>query len=52
MVDVNNEVTEARFPTLSRVGVMVFNATFNNISAISWWSILLAEETESPRENH
>jgi hypothetical protein len=52
MVDVNNEVTEARFPTLSRVGVMVFNATFNSISAISWWSILLAEETETPRENH
>ena len=24
---------------------MVFNATFNNISAISWWSILLVEET-------
>jgi len=26
-------------------GVMVFNATFNNISAISWWSVLLVEET-------
>ena len=24
---------------------MVFNATFNNISAISWWSVLLLEET-------
>ena len=24
---------------------MVFNATFNNISAISWRSIILAEET-------
>jgi hypothetical protein len=23
---------------------MVFNATFNNISAISWWSVLLVEE--------
>jgi hypothetical protein len=23
----------------SRVGVMVFNATFNNISAIWWWSV-------------
>jgi hypothetical protein len=22
---------------------MVFNATFNNISVISWWSILLVE---------
>jgi hypothetical protein len=24
---------------------MVFNATFNNISAISWWSVLLVEGT-------
>ena len=23
---------------------MVFNDTFNNISAISWWSVLLVEE--------
>jgi len=26
--------------------VMVFNNTFNNISAISRWSVLLVEETE------
>jgi hypothetical protein len=26
---------------------MVFNATFNNISVISWWSVLLVEETKS-----
>ena len=31
---------------------MVFNATFNNISVISWWSVLLMEETGIPRENH
>jgi len=30
----------------------MFNATFNNISAISWWSVLLAEETGVPCENH
>jgi len=24
---------------------MVFNATFNNISVISWWSVLVVEET-------
>ena len=28
-----------------RIKVMMFNATFNNISAISWWSVLLVEET-------
>jgi hypothetical protein len=31
---------------------MVFNATFNNISAISWWSVLLVEDTGVPGENH
>jgi len=31
---------------------MAFNATFNNISVILWWSVLLVEETGVPRENH
>jgi len=31
---------------------MVLNATFNNISAISWQSVLLVEETRVPGENH
>jgi hypothetical protein len=35
-----------------RVRAMVFNATFNNISVISWRSVLLVEETRVPRENH
>ena len=30
---------------------MVFNATFNNISVISWLSVLLVEETGVPGEN-
>ena len=32
--------------------VMVFNATFNNISVLSWRSVLLMEETGEPGENH
>ena len=32
--------------------VMVFNATFKNISVISWWSVPLVEETGVPRENN
>ena len=32
-------------------GVMVFNATFNNISVILRWSVLLLEETELPWDN-
>ena len=31
---------------------MVFNATFKYISAISWRSVLLVEETGVPGENH
>jgi hypothetical protein len=31
---------------------MVFNATFNNISVISWRSLLLVEETGVPGEKH
>jgi len=31
---------------------MVFNTTFNNISVISWWSVLLVEETGIHGENH
>ena len=33
------------------VCLMVFNATFNNISVISWRSVLLVEETGGPVEN-
>jgi hypothetical protein len=33
------------------VSVMEFNATFNNISVISWQSVLLVEETGVPGEN-
>jgi hypothetical protein len=37
---------------LYRVKVIVFNATFNNISAISWRAVLLMEETRVPGEIH
>jgi len=30
----------------------MFNATFNNISVISWRSVLLVEEAGVPGENH
>ena len=35
-----------------KVRVVVFNATFNNISVISWRSVLLMEETGVLGENH
>jgi len=34
------------------VRVMVFNVTFNNISGISWRSVLLVEEIRLPGEKH
>jgi hypothetical protein len=43
---------DQKWLNILRVNVMVFNATFNNCSAISWWSVLLVEKTGVPRENH
>jgi hypothetical protein len=37
---------------MRRATTIVFNATFNNISAISWQSVLLVEETGVLGENH
>jgi hypothetical protein len=39
-------------PVCLFVCLMVFNATFNNISVISWLSVLLVKETGGPRVNH
>ena len=46
-------LAEKRWWTINyEVSVRVFNATFNNISVMSWRSILLVEETIVPGENH
>ena len=34
------------------VWFVVFNVTLNNISVISWRSVLMVEETGGPGENH
>jgi hypothetical protein len=44
-------VTGTTFSVGVRVGVMVFNATFNHISVILWQSVLLVEKTAVPVEN-
>jgi hypothetical protein len=36
---------------ITGVRVMVFNATFNNVSVISWRLVLVEEETGVPGEN-
>jgi hypothetical protein len=57
--DTTSCIKQATFLNYKRkllyVCLMVLNATFNNISVISWQSVLLVEETGStggPRENH
>ena len=37
---------------IAGVRVLMLNATFNNISVISWQSVLLVKETGLPGENH
>jgi hypothetical protein len=46
-------ITTTVVSTVLNIGFrfVVFNATFNNISFIWWWSVLLAEETGVPGEN-
>ena len=39
-------------PSGGFMGFNVTNATLNNISVISWWSVLLVEENEIPGESH
>ena len=34
------------------IDLLVFNATFSNISAISWRPLLVVEEAGVPGENH
>ena len=61
MLDGRNELTDILIGQKRRtVGiygnrglrVMVFNATFKNISVISWQSVLLVEEIGVPRKNN
>ena len=49
---IQNSTQRNRLWNEFRVRVMVFNATFNNISVITWRSVLLVEDTGVPGENH
>jgi hypothetical protein len=40
-----------KFHKINMISVMVFNATYNNISVIPGQSVLLVEETGVPGEN-
>jgi len=46
------QVSNSEIKRGKRFRFMVFNTTFNNISVISWRSVLLVEEIGGPGENH
>jgi hypothetical protein len=55
----SNKLVNLKTVKLSKVTIkglalrfIVFNATFNNISAILWRPVLLVEETRVPGESH
>jgi hypothetical protein len=48
---IENKIYRQRYMNNEEVSVKVFNATFNNISVISWRSFSLVEETRVPGEN-
>ena len=52
LVQIIRVVNDIAYHAQCRVRDMVFNDTFNNISVISWRSVLLVEETGVPRENN
>jgi hypothetical protein len=54
MAPITTHAISTNYNTLFGLGFrfMMFNATFHNISAISWQSILLVEETGVPGKNH
>ena len=47
----NNIIKYKHIPQLY-LEVILYNATFNNISVILWWSVLLVEEIRVPGENY
>ena len=51
-IDWFNHLLSLFYNFFYRVRVMMFNATFNNISVILWRSVLLVKETGVFRENH
>ena len=60
MQNSKTEITKFRIQTLLPIKSLVdfdfdfwcFNATFNNISTISWRPVLVVEEAGVPGENH
>ena len=49
---VSYDWTNHRLLKIDLIRLLVFNATFSNISAISWRPVLVVEEAGVPGENH
>jgi hypothetical protein len=52
LLTVEVAIPMSRVTLFTLTGFMVFNATFNNISIISWRSVLLVVKTGVPGENN
>jgi len=50
--NIKKDVSQSEVEKFIGLWFMVFNATFNHISVISWWSVFLVEETGVPGEHH
>ena len=46
------QISVAQNSLCLQVWFLMFNVTFSNISAISWWPVLVVEEAGVPGENH
>ena len=57
LIEINGEsvITQCKLRSCDfywLIDFLVFNATFSNISAISWRPVLVVEEAGVPEENH
>jgi len=52
MVEIGKTTDSPEYYCRIWIWILVFNATFNNISAILWRSVLVVEEAGVPGENH
>jgi len=52
MINIENNRKDDLYFLQGKVRILVLNTTFNNISVISWQSVLLVEDIGVPGENH
>ena len=48
----NQNISQWNISISVRLRLTVFNATFNNMSVMLWWSVLFVEKARVPLENN